>query len=427
MKLKFIKRKNNYIYFKQGKQKRKILIENFPADIHKGEYFNLEEDGSIQILKEVTLNEIYNKRKLRLKVTIISLVMVALMALIICFAIPSDLYIVNKNNYKNMSYMSKGEEFLSERSDISNRLNTKLIKDFDLRKYTFNFKNITSDISPEGNCFGIAYMEKMNYLDKLPKSKTDEGALLGYDFTNISKEIGNYSMNEDSLNKIYGTNNSNLVDSRDKFNGLFFEDYKPKDLELQELYTLLFNKPQISYDNINQEDMKEILRGITYYQFKQKTIKPKTEYLPYIALGRSSAIYNKFYYYGKRIKSILGIDKYAIGKEININDFINPLDNGEPLVVSVFNSYGGHAVLAYGYEVIGEDYLKIYVKDNNIPLFSNKNEFNRINFEIKNNCYILLKKIDNKWYFKYDPFINEKYIYEHKYNSFMPDSYMKIY
>ncbi|SHI35929.1 hypothetical protein SAMN02745163_00085 [Clostridium cavendishii DSM 21758] len=427
MSLKFIKKKNGMIYFKDGKVKKNMNFESFPENIHRGTYFEIDENNSVNVLIDETLKSIW-RRKIFLRKLIFSIIGVLIsIVIIVCFILPLDMYIINNKNYKEMAYMKEANEFLNERSDVSNRVNTKLIKDFDLRKYTISFKNMKNDFSTEGNCFGIAYIEKMNYLGKLPKNKENEGDLLGYDITKINKSIGDYNMDEDSINKIYGLNHDKNLDSRDKFNSLFYDDYKPKDLDLNSLYTLLFNKQQQSYDDIKQKDIKEMLQAITYYQFKQKDIKPKTEYIPYVALGRLDAINNELYYYGKRIKSILGIDKYAIEKEININDFVTPLEKGEPLVVSVFNNSGGHALLAYGYEVVGEDYLKIYVKDNNIPLFSNKNELNAVNYEIKNNCYILLKKINNKWYFKYDPIINNKYIYEHKYNSYMPDAYMKIY
>ncbi|SHE53288.1 hypothetical protein [Clostridium fallax] len=426
-KLIFRKFKGEKAYYREGFSRKKCSKDKFPFYIKSGEVFIFNNEGEAILLREESI-ERFKSINLRWIYGILSLIFISIIGALIVFVVfPLNFNMVYKNNFGSKKFLEEGENFLNIRADIKNNAYYKEVKDFNIREDTFQFKNISTESSPLGNCFGIAYTEKELFLGKLKEKVENKDNKLGYNLSNISKKIGEYSLNNDDIIALYGPPDDNTLDSREKFNLLLRKGYKPKDYTIENMYSLVFGKAPTTFNDIQDKDVKELLRTISYYQGEYFNINPKVEFLPYVLTSRLDAAENMAYYYIRKIKNFFNIDKYKIEKKINVKYITDMIDDNNPPVIAVFGNGSGHAILGYGYEWIGDDFLKVYVQDSNIPLFSDKKEFEDVNNEILKNTYILFQNINGKWYYKYDPYIKDKFIYSHKYNSFMPNGYIKIY
>lgn len=176
-------------------------------------------------------------------------------------------------------------------------------------------------------------------------------------------------------------------------------------------------------------DIKKIIDAISYIHKNADTvykgIKEKCT-VPYLYNSRENYIIQYGTYWMGNLNPFNNTTKST---ELNMESLMERLHNDEPLGIG-FYSHGqasGHVVLAYKYEIISENELKIYVADSNFPINNSNTEYAKIyNRELENNDYIVFKKVNGIWQFKYEPNILQTR-YKGVYNSYIPDTYLFIF
>ncbi|MFA9397835.1 MAG: hypothetical protein ACERKV_06175 [Clostridiaceae bacterium] len=352
---------------------------------------------------------------------------IIVLVLLYIFIFPLGNEVVNKKNYKDKNYIGEAQEFLDEHEENMKGDTIKSVEEFNIQQDTFSFRNFGSRASSGGNCFGFAYVEKMYFLGDIKRSQENDENIFGYDFVNINKPLGNYKMDQDEIDNIYGSLDNENLDSYDKFVKLFYDAYKPLDTNLLTLYNNVLFWEKINFEDIKDQDMRQVLLAINYYQIKQSNIKPNIFYMPKVYKSKNQIRMYRWDYLGNNILNFFKKDNTVYKFNINVKDITGKIDNNKPILMAISSGTSAHAILGYAYEYVNNDILKVYVSDSNLPLFNNESKAFYINEKINGNTFIVFKKINNEWQYKYDPYINNKYIYEHQFNSYMMGSWFEIY
>lgn len=280
------------------------------------------------------------------------------------------------------------------------------LKNYNMHTDKFTFPNFGSYNAEKGMCLGFSLYEKMNYTNELSA---------------FSEEIkGIYDNIDISDAKKYDIST------------IKYENIGASNIEAEVLYNLAMDYYNDKYQDFftNELDKKtaEVLSIVNYFQ--KEGNKDKKEYpVSYIKPNR---------YKDSEQEKVFEDKEKNIIEQFSPNLISNKIDADEPVIIGLHSaSYGGgHAVMGYGYEQIGQDIFKLYVSDSNI-VFKNEDECSddelkevkRHNYDVENNVYILFVKDqeNGKWNYIYNPKVNGTYVYQGKWNSFIPSTYMIIF
>lgn len=330
---------------------------------------------------------------------------VGIIILIILLTIGYRYYQVAKIDDVIISEVRSLEEVYNNNSKVKGR--KKVIENFDLSSDSLPFANFKSKTSPGGNCEGYNIYEMLYFNNQLE-------SFLGKDKkTTYVGNLGELELLEEDVNLVYTE-------------GAYYYKYDveetektPKDYKkiIKKAYGLGNNeKYKIEQDFTDKEfknkEFKNILEDIIYLQDNKGYISYRT--LPYNSTSP-----------GDKIKG--NEDKYD---KADVSLIKETIDNNKLIEVAIMNGIGGHSFLAYGYEYIDDNNIKIYVKDSNLPLIHKATlteDDKRINKEIEENCYILFTKdiLKDDWSYIYQPIINGKELYGY-FNSFVPGTNLSI-
>lgn len=380
--------------------------------------------------------------------------------LLIIGFILGGLFLVNKGyiqgdkvlDYNNINavYKSEMQKLIEDNFSFIQTDNKKqIVKEFDLNKSIFSFRNLSTLNNDGGNCLGMSVFIKGIYENSLPK-KLESNNISIYDISNIKSDIYSYKFSQNMINYFYG-----LEDTEEDFEIPTEEDYlkrkyaydiiaknydKPIELSLSDkkekldidyIYKKAFNKIEVVDKNnsINfseeDKDMLEIIKAINYYQINYKSLGYKEDdIIPSTYSTKLNATFSVLstlsprFLYGYKNHTTLDFER----------EILTPLNNNKLLIFGFRPLQKvGHAILGYGYEKINDDAYKVYIYDSNYPFTSDVfKDSDKINEDIENNMYILFEKIDGKWQYIYAPYINGNYLYDGSYNSLTPNMMLNI-
>lgn len=315
--------------------------------------------------------------------------LIALMIILLFCVHIKDLSIkwYNYNKYKNEIIENYKEIVkVNEEKKNKNGLEKKTVEAFDILTDTFRFKNFVTEKSTKGNCEGYTMYELQHF-----NRQTTEN-------------LSSYILSDDDIKKLYsdGTAVADLSDISD------IEEINYKKI-VKEALGMCNNKKrennEVRYsDNteLNDKKIDEIIKEISELQSNNYNDPVYSQYS------------SQMFYTSNPIE--LSNSEKSNKKSENPEILKNFIDNDKLVMVGIGNEkIGGHALLAYGYEVIDENNVKIYVSDSNFPIKEGKEK------EYIDSMYILFTKeiVDDTWSFIYRPTIEGKMIYK-RYNSFVP-------
>lgn len=249
----------------------------------------------------------------------------------------------------------------------------KAIKGFNIVDNTLPFCNISINPKDKGNCSGYCYVTRELFQNTLIKTLRK----------NFKKVYDVSFLNDANLN----------------------------------IYTI---EEIITEDTIEYEvskDVLEILKAVAYYhkraKIKSYQIMPKTYY------SNGEAIGYEISYLASRVIPL----KWKLYKTMDLKELLlNKLDANKLVMIAMcgYNKKGtsGHCVLAYKYEILGSDEIKVYVYDCNIPVTEENN--------VAECIFILFKLLEGEWQYIYRPFIEAEYYSDKNYNSYAPGSTIKF-
>lgn len=320
------------------------------------------------------------------------------------------------------AYYKQMDNFLSQnfKSGSNKRIliKSQQVKGFDIKKDTLSFKNIGSYNSPNGCCFGISMLEKQLFENTLEKKKEDKGYTY-YDVSFLEKSsLHKYKMDSTSIDSVYKKKPSvseKFVPSTSKRVDINAEKI------IKKAHELMISNNFDSFSDVKDSNVNEILRAVNYFQTNILTFK-NSFYIQPVYFTKDNGIGLTVEYFrtllhvqNKKSKLYMGIDPKSI------TEFI---DNNKTVVIGLSSKIAGHAVLGYKYEEY-PDMVKVYVADSNIPLY-NDGQHEELDKQIEN-TFIIFKKIDDDWQFKYEPEINGETLYKGVYNSYIPESMVTLY
>lgn len=275
----------------------------------------------------------------------------------------------------NMYY---GQKSMSEESQGS-------LTNYSIKKDKLRLYNTGSYNSSGGMCLGFSMFEKFNYmnvLEDLNKRLPKEIQL-----SNPSRQdLGSISLDEADDFRLYGgvrlqANTYHNLDAKTQY----------------DIYTRAYrNKKEDFSAKVKNNKAKEILNVINYLQEeanKNKKQYPLTEFKPKTYIDVYSVLYNR--------KAKDTFEPSLITEKIDAN---------EPVVIGISNVEAGHAVLAYAYDYIEENILKVYVSDSNFTILDEKakdeerlKNIKQYNHDIKENMYMLCVKDEDtdRWEYIY--------------------------
>lgn len=307
------------------------------------------------------------------------------------------------NVYRNESIeKAKKLEELNFKYRDKHSQNEYTIKNFSIEKNTLGFKNFGTQDSKNGQCEGISYFEKFVYANSLSSFSSGK-----FNFNN--RDLGSIKLSKNDAKTMYG-------DKDDPYNYSTFKDMKG-DIDFEFIYDVATGrktKPSgknhtFKISQIQDKNLANLINIIEELQknkgFSRYTIEP----------------------YYSTYETLEGADILKKYRKIDINLIVDNMKKDNPVVFAMLNPTGGHAVLAYKYEFIDQNNLKLYVSDSNLPYNSNSDAKKDINKDIVNNDYVLFTKdiLNNDWSCIYEPVIGNKKVYG-EYNSFIPNTYIYI-
>lgn len=246
---------------------------------------------------------------------------------------------------------------------------------FNVVNNTLPFHNITIDPKDEGYCSGYCYFTRELFYGRLVK-------VLRKHF----KEVYNLSF--------------------------------IMDVELN-MYTI---KTVRTEDKVKYEVSKnifEILKAVSYYQrmIENKGLFLKSDrVMPKRYIGMKTAVMSHYNYLLSRMR----IYRTRIHNKLDLNKLLIQKLEANELVIIGMNGYNknrsrGHSVLAYKYEILSDDEVKVFVYDCNIPI-THEND-------VGDDVFILFKLINAEWEYLYRPVIdNIDYYKDSDYNSYSQES-----
>lgn len=307
-----------------------------------------------------------------------------------------DVYEDTKVNQKEITENIK---IINDKSKIYNEVKNdkdKVVEGFSLEKDTVPFGNFGSVYSHGGNCAGIALLELFAFTNRIDRDIKIDGKILGP----LKAPLGNYILSDKEKNTLAKI-----------LKNTYNEDI---------LFDLSYNdKQEIKFDYskyLENKELAEVYNYITYYQVNQNNFQKEYVY--------SDKLLNK------KNKSITEFD---IKKDI-----LNKIDNNEPVGIGITgNILGGHAVLAYGYKIIDENTIKIYVADSNRPILADpKTDADKTYNEEVRGINILFLRKGNIWNYAFNPNVKTQkevdqdadgYYYNGEFNSYLKGATLCIY
>lgn len=312
--------------------------------------------------------------------------LIAFMIILLSWIHIKDLSIKWYSYYKYKNEITKNyEEIVKVNEEKKNRngVEKKTVEAFDILTDTFRFKNFVTQKSTKGNCEGYTMYEIQHFNN------------------HTTENLSSYRLSADDIKKLYwdGTAVADLSDIEQI-------DYKKT---VKEALGMCNNEKQenieVRYNDnteLNDKKIDEIIKEISELQSNNYNDPVYSQYS------------SQMFYSSNPIE--LSNSEKSNNKSANPEIIKNFIDNDKLVMVGIGNEkLGGHALLAYGYEVIDKNNVKIYVADSNLPIKEGKEE------EYIDSMYILFTKeiVDGTWSFIYRPTIEGKIIYRY-YNSFVP-------
>lgn len=342
--------------------------------------------------------------------------------------------IVSKNYLedKNISHMKNLFELHEEL--INSRGFFYSVKGFSLEYNTLAFRNLGTNTSYEGNCFGFAFLVNQIFSGKLIKTYRERNSIV-YDLSFINKNLSKYELDYETAVDIYKddkNSRSNIQNQYDCQKPTFV--YKRGSIKLLDpryIYKIIYKHPDVftKYKkNARNTDVVQILKAIEFYQAQYDSNRRNFKLISSLPCVYKEKIDAISYNLANFLLNWDSRSKYKRIKRI-INIILDKLCKNELVILGIYNNTynSGHAVLAYKYEKIDAYTIKVYVYDSNIPLMKETDEEStKINEDIKNKAYILFKNISHKWQYVYSPIINGNYIYQGIMNSYVPDTLIRI-
>lgn len=282
-----------------------------------------------------------------------------------------------------------------------------IVRNFEIEKDTLPFKNFGTTSSKGGNCFGFSTFELLVFENSINKYLNKDICL--------NKKLGEYHLSNYDVKTLYfgkyAENEYNKINSPNE------PDYEQ---EVKLALKLKDNEEENSNHepyNINQgldeNEISKIVEAISYLQQQQddKLIK-----LGFLSI-KAEPYYNN---------SVLSLNNKNTCNKINPNEITNVIDKDKLVVISLScnSALDGHAVLAYGYQVIDDNNIIVYISDSNFPIIQDSS----ISFDkYKNDSYMLFtREIDNNcWSYIYEPSYGGYKPYSN-FNSFIPGNYLKL-
>ena len=248
----------------------------------------------------------------------------------------------------------------------------KLVQGFNIVKNTLPFENITIDPNDGGNCLGYCYVTRALFQNSLIR-------ILRKKF----KEIYDVSF---------------LIDA--ELNGFTIKVVIAEDKTKYEVSQNVF----------------EILKAVTYYQrnvngsvfiYRSDQVMPKT-----YSDKKSAIRYHKRYLLSK-----IRIIKSNMCKTMDLDKLILSKLDGNKLVIVGLGGHDkianmAHCVLAYKYEMLDNDEIKIFVYDSNIPITEDN--------DVSQLIFILFKLVKGEWQYVYRPYIEKDFYIDCNFNSYVP-------
>lgn len=323
------------------------------------------------------------------------------------------------NNYLTQEKKLAINKFLEEDNTTKPIVSSHAVANFSLEKNALTFRNLSSDNS-SGLCLGISTFEKKLFEGSLEKVKKDQVKdIQYYDISFMKdKDLSKYKMDDKTSLSVYGSSNyynsisyllKNNTIKGNKDIKYYFDKINTNNMDL--------------FEKVPQANMKEILKALNYYQRYGESQFKIIKVLPYQLMD--SANINQLNF--ERIRAKIN-PNLEVKANLDIKDITSRIDKNEPIILAFHNGFVGHAVVAYKYEYYSDDTLKVYVADSNIPLLDDKEEFRKLNNEVKQSTYAYFEKLDDgTWAYKYNPKINDVYFYQGSYTSFIPNTTLRIY
>lgn len=286
---------------------------------------------------------------------------------------------------------------------------------YDIEKDKLKISNVGSYNSTGGMCLGFSMFEKFNYMDALQElnERLPEEIRLS---DPSRQDLGNILLDEEDNLRLYGG-------SRLKAGTWVNLDSKTQ----YDIYTRAYRVKREDFSaKVKNDQAREILNAINYIQGVANSNReeyPQIEIKPNAYVELSTAVY--FNHPKRKIKETL--EPSLITEKI---------DADEPVVIGINNIRDGHALMAYAYDYVAEDVLKIYVSDSNYTILDEETKdeerlknIKSFNQDVRENIYILCVKDreTDRWEYIYNPRVNHNYTYEGGYNSYIPDTSIAIY
>lgn len=331
-----------------------------------------------------------------------------------CYVVEQPLVASEATKEETISKIEQLVHFADEVSSSNlNIVKVKSLQGFVPKKDRLPLVNTKTETSG-GLCLGISMYEKMNYLDTLKDLNIPPfDKLEGIDL---------------DLNK---KDDLSLYFPKGTDKGVLWGGLEKEDVRVNTDITLLYKKSVGYYT--------EHLQDLTRYMEDNALAR---------VLNTISALHyigNKKVFEGVTIKPYISnnlttYSKYRFGHDRFSESFTPELitqkiDQDIPVVIAFFVAEDpGHAVMAYKYEELEGNIVKVYVSDSNLPLLDetsadDKAFAQRYNQDVNTNGYILfhMNEETHFWEYIYNPVINTNYFYRGEYNSYIPGTTIRIF
>lgn len=294
------------------------------------------------------------------------------------------------------------------------------LEGFSLDTHKLPFANL-STYDSSGLCNAFSLFEKYNYLGKLDQIMVNKEYLEteGIELSLIEAgDLSGYKLSEEQHIRLNGSSILN-PSSRQPYTG-------------QEIYRASIDYYDEHTQNLaNKVGDEEIGNLINLLNYLQDTLGTDNKEIQQFKL-------QPCYYYkegSRRTEIMRGNQNRETGK-IDIEGLLGNLKNNVPMILGVWKGSSGHSLLAYKYEKMADDTIKVYVSDSNIPLLeernwmteSEKSCLNQYNQDVCDNVFVLFKynqELD-KWVYAYNPYLNGNYVYGSGYNFYIPNHYIEV-
>lgn len=239
----------------------------------------------------------------------------------------------------------------------------KKLVNYSLEESKLNVRNFGSFNSEDGMRLGFSAYERLNYLDEIKDVQNLE--------TKSKQKLGDIEISQEErlLLSEYPFMNIGSISQPNTLN-----NYKSE--VLYNIYTNYYisKEEQDFSEELKDEELGKVLDDINYLAEKMNEDNyPRTIIEPreYLSSNNVDAVRDS------NIKLLSNMEPSLITDRI---------DEDDPVVISISNKTGGHALLAYAYEKLSDDLILVYVSDSNFPLYENEDEYKVYNKDVKITC-----------------------------------------